>query len=138
MLLWLFSEFSVGKIYRRLVVNGKRGGRHLVQKMVSFLLLAVIVLFGFGSLLMMLVWSFAGIWRFPALIPDSWQATYWINLLSVCADFQQYFDCGGCFAVCGYRHCWDVGVLASSPNSYSGILFLLPSFDPADCVYVRI
>ncbi len=78
-LLWLLSEFPAGKIYRRLVVNGKRGGRHLVQKTVSFLLLAVMVLFGFGSLLMMLVWSFAGIWRFPALIPDSWQATYWIN-----------------------------------------------------------
>ena len=88
---WFVAEQLGARIYRYLVVNGRRGGQHLTQQIISYGLLIGVVFLGFGSLLIMLVWSFAGQWQFPTLVPANWQITYWVNCYLCAPIFNSIF-----------------------------------------------
>ena len=73
------GEKLIAFIGVRRIYGGRRGRltRHIAFS--SYLLLAMLVLLAFGSLLMMLLWSFARSWRFPSLMPQGFSWHNWAS-----------------------------------------------------------
>ena len=59
--------------------RGIRGRRSQSVAVFAYLLFGLLSCLAFGSLLVMLVWSFASSWRFPHILP---QGLYWKNWIS--------------------------------------------------------
>lgn len=53
--------------------RGSFGGTRLV----SIVAVVLLFLFIFGPLLWLLVWAFAGVWHYPALLPQKWSLSWW-------------------------------------------------------------
>ncbi len=79
--LWLIGERLAGLLLRRL---GESGERRFPERAVSVVGVTAVLLSALaviGGLLLLIVWSFAGLWRFPALAPSSLAPDLWLRLL---------------------------------------------------------
>src|SRR6056297_1711773 len=79
LLLWRMCEVGVAGLGRRWVASGARGGATRTVRalsLVAALLSGGAILFG---LLGLVVWSFAGFWSFPALLPDEFSTRTWMR-----------------------------------------------------------
>ncbi|WP_072778460.1 ABC transporter permease [Marivita hallyeonensis] len=79
LLMWRLAESVVGRLGRRWVASGTRGGATRTIKAVSLaaaLVSAGAVIFG---LLGLVVWSVAGLWQFPELWPDGFSTRTWMR-----------------------------------------------------------
>lgn len=79
LILWRLGEIGVGHLGRRWVASGSRGGATRSFKAVSLtaaILSASAIVFG---ILGLLVWSFAGLWSFPDLLPGAFTAMTWMR-----------------------------------------------------------
>ncbi|KZE30525.1 ABC transporter permease subunit [Chelatococcus daeguensis] len=76
-LLWLACERPIAALHRRWLARGSRSRAPGAAAEVAGALAGLLIVLGLLSLLAMLVWSFAGSWRFPAALPDHWQLALW-------------------------------------------------------------
>lgn len=79
LLLWRICEVCVAGLGRRWVASGARGGATRTVRALSLaaaLLSAGAILFG---ILGLFVWSFAGFWSFPDLLPDGFSTRTWMR-----------------------------------------------------------
>jgi putative thiamine transport system permease protein len=79
LILWRLGEFGVAYLGRHWIASGRRGGATSLIRAVSLgaaTLSAGAVVFG---LLGMAVWSFAGFWSFPDLLPGSFSTRTWMR-----------------------------------------------------------
>ncbi len=79
LLLWRLVESAVARLGRRWVASGARGGATRVVQTVSIAaaaLSASAIVFGIFGLL---VWSFAGFWSFPDLLPGVFTFKTWMR-----------------------------------------------------------
>ncbi len=83
---WWGAERLVIRLWRARVPSGRRGlNEHFVRQLAATgaALSAAAILAG---ILILLVWSFAGFWRFPDLLPQSFGLKTWIRTLPVLTD----------------------------------------------------
>ncbi len=83
---WWGAERLVIRLWRARVPSGRRGlNEHFVRQIAATgaALSAAAILAG---ILILLVWSFAGFWRFPDLLPQSFGLKTWIRTLPVLTD----------------------------------------------------
>ena len=76
MLLWIAMEKLLSPVARHAWLNGRKRVRHPLL-WVAIAVLPVLALLSFGSNIVLLVWSFAGRWRFPDLLPSAFTMEYW-------------------------------------------------------------
>ncbi|WP_343502742.1 ABC transporter permease [Alloyangia pacifica] len=79
LLLWRGAEIMLARLAARWLVTGRRGhGEKLLRALgLGFgALSATLVLLG---LIGLAVWSFAGLWRFPELLPQGWSLRSWMR-----------------------------------------------------------
>src|SRR5690606_7467165 len=76
-LLWLALERPAAALNRRWLARGSRSRVPGTAAEVAGALAGLLIVLGLLSLLAMLIWSFAGSWRFPAALPDHWQLAVW-------------------------------------------------------------
>ncbi|HSM41984.1 MAG TPA: ABC transporter permease [Afifellaceae bacterium] len=83
---WWGAERLVIRLWRARLPSGRRGlNEHLVRQLAATgaALSAAAVLTG---ILILLVWSLAGFWRFPDLLPQSFGLKTWMRILPVLTD----------------------------------------------------
>lgn len=79
MLLWRLAEIAVAHLGRRWVASGARGGARRTVGAISLaaaMLSAGSIVFGLFGLA---VWSVAGLWSFPDLLPDTFTGRTWMR-----------------------------------------------------------
>jgi putative thiamine transport system permease protein len=79
LVVWRLGEYAVARIGKRWVMSGARGGATGPIKAVSLAaaaLSASAIVFG---LLGLLVWSFAGFWSFPDVLPKGFSTRTWMR-----------------------------------------------------------
>ncbi|MDN3379801.1 MULTISPECIES: ABC transporter permease subunit [unclassified Pseudoalteromonas] len=78
---WWLLEKLTKRVSQTSIINGKRDyAGHLVMRFThatTFILISCVVL----SLAGLVLWSFAGYWRFPASLPDQFVTMHWHNAL---------------------------------------------------------
>lgn len=80
-LIWMLAENGVAWVGRRWAENGMRGRRDGLWRGFAGLLAAVagaMVILGIAGLA---VWSIAGYWRFPDMLPAQWSLRLWMREL---------------------------------------------------------
>ena len=82
LIIWWLLEIIVKRVFYFYVTNRKRdyAGNAIMHltRIVTVMLVASILL----SLLGLVLWSFAGFWRFPAFLPDQLVLIHWQNALT--------------------------------------------------------
>ncbi|MBU2870091.1 ABC transporter permease subunit [Colwellia sp. E2M01] len=75
--LWLLAEKAIRAFFSDSLTNGKReyGGAYF-QKLTSVITLLVVIFISL-ALVGLVMWSVAGFWRFPALLPDTLTLLHW-------------------------------------------------------------
>src|SRR6056297_1646167 len=79
LLLWRLAEIGIAWVGRRWVASGVRGGVTRSVRALSLtaaILSASVVIFG---ILGLLVWSLAGFWSFPDMLPDGFTTRTWMR-----------------------------------------------------------
>ncbi|MFP7674745.1 ABC transporter permease [Marivita sp. S0852] len=79
LVLWRIGEHIVARIGHRWVASGTRGGATRIVRAIS---LAAALLSGsavFFGLFGLLIWSFAGFWSFPEVLPDGFTPRTWMR-----------------------------------------------------------
>ncbi len=79
MLLWRLAEIAVAHLGRRWVASGARGGATRTVRAIALaaaMLSAGSIVFGLFGLA---VWSVAGLWSFPDLLPDAFTGRTWMR-----------------------------------------------------------
>lgn len=76
---WRLAEIAVARLARPWVIGGGRGGRARLARVSSWAGLGLVFGLAGGALAGLLVWSFAGRWRFPSALPDSVSLATWTN-----------------------------------------------------------
>ena len=68
--LWLGSERAIKNCFNRTLVNGKRSYADALWQKITAALTAVVIGFILLALIGLVMWSVAGFWRFPAVLPE--------------------------------------------------------------------
>ncbi|MCO5733118.1 ABC transporter permease [Rhizobium sp. SSA_523] len=84
--LWLGLERLGASLRRALCEKGCRFGRDRLLRAVSALTVAMIGAAVFAGLAMLALWSFAGLWQFPDLLPQSLDLRSWERALPAILD----------------------------------------------------
>ncbi len=76
---WRLGEYVVARIGRAWIARGQRGPRLVGLALRGFAVIAAVVssVAVFAGLAGMLVWSFAGLWRFPDALPQAFTLRSW-------------------------------------------------------------
>lgn len=78
--LWMLGEQLVARLWHGIVTSGWRSGGGKPARIAGLLLaLAPMLAIALG-LALLIIWSFAGAWRFPDAFPTSWTLRTWIQL----------------------------------------------------------
>lgn len=80
-LLWRLAEVLIAKLTRPMLGNGDRGGSGLWTRALGTGSIGLLGLFSFGSIIVLGVWSLAGRWRFPDMLPQKWSLAVWSRSL---------------------------------------------------------
>lgn len=83
--LWLLVERMVARLARSWLSAGARPAREIWLVAGGRAAGATVVGIGLLSLLALLVWSAAGRWTFPDLLPGQWSAAVWLRTLGMIA-----------------------------------------------------
>jgi len=75
--LWRVMEIVLGRLCRPWLIGGRRGGDGSMTRMIGWAGFSLVFFLAFGSILSLLVWSFAGRWRFPDAFPDVLSLKTW-------------------------------------------------------------
>jgi putative spermidine/putrescine transport system permease protein len=75
----LTLEASVAGQY---VARGYRARRLTVVQVVTGVGVALLFVFIFGPLIWLMLWAFAGVWHYPALLPQHWSVSWWRQVFS--------------------------------------------------------
>ena len=78
-ILWLSAEKLLKPLWEYVLKAGKRGMRQHFSPFLSHIMLAMVAILAFGSLLVMVLWSFAITWRFPNILPTDFGVKNWVN-----------------------------------------------------------
>ncbi|AMO58384.1 ABC transporter permease [Endozoicomonas montiporae] len=76
LLFWFAVERLLAPLARMVWLNGRKQVRHPVLWL-AFSTLPVLALLSIGANLVLLIWSFAGRWRFPDILPSVTTIQYW-------------------------------------------------------------
>lgn len=78
---WVALEKVCHRLLRWQIATGKRffGSEtlELILSKLAAVKAGILVCLGFSSILLLLLWSFAGRWRFPDTLPSVWSLRYW-------------------------------------------------------------
>ncbi|MCQ0988336.1 ABC transporter permease [Jiella marina] len=83
--IWLLGERLTGAMRRQAATTGHRYRRDTGFRIVGSLPVALAGSAVFLGLLLLLVWSFAGFWGFPDVLPPSYNLTTWERVLPAAA-----------------------------------------------------
>lgn len=75
---WRLAEITAGRIFRPWLISGRRGRQGRLARASGWSGLTLVFALALGSLLSLLIWSFAGRWRFPAALPESVSIKTWM------------------------------------------------------------
>jgi putative spermidine/putrescine transport system permease protein len=75
----LTVEASVAGPY---VARGYRARRLSIVQVVTGVGAALLFVFIFGPLIWLMLWAFAGVWHYPALLPQHWSLSWWRQVFS--------------------------------------------------------
>jgi putative thiamine transport system permease protein len=81
LLIWLAAERLAGIICRALARSGLRARRDLWLRRGAFVAMALSSATVLVSLLLLALWSVSGVWRFPAVFPESLTLSTWMRLV---------------------------------------------------------
>ena len=76
---WRLLEIIAGRLARSWMTGGRRGGSGRLPQVFGWSGLVLMFCLAFGSLLSLLVWSFAGRWRFPSSLPETVSLKTWMS-----------------------------------------------------------
>ena len=74
---WWITEKAISRLSKRWLTNGRRTLLEQPVRQVSKFSLNSIFLLFFGSLLVILLWSFTRRWRYPDFLPSVWSIQSW-------------------------------------------------------------
>lgn len=77
--LWLLSEKVVKSLFSTRLINGEREYNDVFWKHIATVIITLVIVFLGLALIGLIFWSFAGFWRFPAVIPESFTLLHWSN-----------------------------------------------------------
>ncbi|WP_246143294.1 ABC transporter permease [Colwellia echini] len=77
LVLWLLAEKMVRVLFCEMLTNGKREYGGAFWQKITSVITTLVVLFITLSLVGLVLWSVAGFWRFPAILPDSLTLLHW-------------------------------------------------------------
>ena len=74
---WLLMERLIKRLARPWLIGGGRGGDGRIAKIAGWSSLALVFILAGGGVLSLIIWSFAGRWRFPAAFPETLTLKTW-------------------------------------------------------------
>jgi len=77
LVLWLLGEKVVKSVFKTSLTNGKREYGGTYWKQITTVITAFVIVFLSLALIGLVLWSFAGFWRFPATLPESFTLLHW-------------------------------------------------------------
>lgn len=80
--LWLLGEKVVRCLFCSALTNGKRKYSDVYWQKITAFLTTLVITFIMLALIGLLFWAFAGFWRFPASLPDTFTLLHWQNALT--------------------------------------------------------
>ena len=80
LLIWLLGERIVAALGRAFGVRGRRARRDSLLRLISAGAMAVCVAIVLAGIALLAVWSVAGVWRFPDLLPRDISMAAWMRL----------------------------------------------------------
>ena len=75
---WRLAEVAAGRVFRPWLIGGRRGSGGRFARTAGWSGLTLVFALALGSLLSLLIWSFAGRWRFPSALPESFSFKTWM------------------------------------------------------------
>ncbi len=75
--LWLLGEKAVKSLFSYSLINGKREYGGVYWKHITTVITTFVIIFLTLALVGLVLWSFAGFWRFPAALPDTLTLQHW-------------------------------------------------------------
>ena len=82
--------------------GGYRARRLTIVQVVTGVGVALLFVFIFGPLIWLMLWAFAGVWHYPALLPQQWSLSWWRQVF----DYPQLArSVGPQFYFCPGGHC---------------------------------
>lgn len=75
--LWIWAERLIAQIALGTVTIGQRASHTVLPRALGLSLITLIILLLFAGLASLVVWSFAGFWSFPDLLPNSLTLRSW-------------------------------------------------------------
>jgi putative thiamine transport system permease protein len=82
LVVWRLAEpivISVGRVW---IVRGVRHGMVALLARVAFIIATVLFAASIFAIVGMALWSFAGVWRFPSVLPATWTLANWSHELA--------------------------------------------------------
>jgi putative thiamine transport system permease protein len=79
---WILAERAVRSPGRAWVARGRRSGAHAAARPLGQAAAALVVVCGFGAILVLMLASITGAWRFPAILPTRWTLSHWQRQLA--------------------------------------------------------
>lgn len=76
---WRLAEMTVSRLFHPWLIGGYRGGKGRVTRFCGWSGLTLVFALAIGSLLSLFIWSFAGRWRFPSALPESFAIKTWMT-----------------------------------------------------------
>lgn len=77
--IWRLGEIVVARLGRRWIEGGGRGRRDRAARGLAGLLAGACFLSVALGLVGLVVWSFAGLWSYPDMLPDNWTLRTWMR-----------------------------------------------------------
>lgn len=81
LLIWFCLERSGSVLLRLLCERGHRFVRDRLVRLLSVVAVAIIAASVFAGLVILAVWSFAGLWQFPDLLPQDFTLRSWMSAM---------------------------------------------------------
>jgi len=78
---WFVLEYLVKRLSHNSLTNGKREYAGKLLQWLTHLLTAIIITVIILALTGLILWSIAGFWRFPAMLPEQWTLIHWHSAL---------------------------------------------------------
>lgn len=80
-LIWWLGERAIAALFRGWMVAGWRGGTGRVSGRLAWAAVALPMACAFAGLAALAIWSVAGRWRYPSVIPTAWRLDNWLKML---------------------------------------------------------
>lgn len=77
---WWVGELVVCYVGRRMMISGERHQNDQIFRNAALIMMGGVVLVSLLGLITLLIWSFAGFWRFPDVLPTSLSTMRWMRV----------------------------------------------------------